>query len=201
MKARGFFYVGAVTNRTALVENFFEKLQDEEYFKQFVTSYFDAVPAQVADILECTIEIDPELVAFAYGEYVQNIDRFAARLHSSNPDHYKRAGALLYSLYQSRIITGVAYNGDLDDIECGMGPVQIHAGDVSAEDLSFARFYSEFHNEMVSFIFAFQCCAAYEEEERSFDFDFLHNMCAYMSNNTNLSLETFFIIFKALMHG
>jgi len=190
----------ALQNRDSPVEEFFQKLEDAAYFKQFVTGYFAAVPAQIADILECSIEVDPELVDYAHGEYVQNIGRFALRLHSGNPDHYKRAGALLHALYQSRVIKSVSFNGNLDDIECGMGPVQIHAGDVSAEELSFARFYGEFHNEMVAFIFACQCCAAYEPEPTSYDFDFLHTMCVYMSNNANLSLETFYMIFKALMH-
>ena len=182
------------------MEEFFEKLGDPEYFKDFVTRHFARVPDEVAPILDCSIDVDPDRVAYAHGVYMQNIERFAVLLHSGNPDHYKRAGALLHALYQSNVITGVGYIAELDDIECGMGPIQIHQGDVSADEMTFARFFEEHHNEMVAFILAFQCCAAYEEEPASYDFDFLHTMCVYMSNNTNLSLETFYMIFKALMH-
>ena len=182
------------------MEEFFQKLQEPDFFKEFVTRYFASVPDEIATILDCDVEVDTDLVAYAHGVYLQNIERFAVLLHSGNPDHYKRAGALLHALYQSRVIKGVGYVADLDEIECGMGPVQIHQGDVSADEMTFARFFEEFHNEMVAFVFAFQCCAAYEAEPTSYDFDFLHTMCIYMSNNTNLSLETFYMIFKALMH-
>ncbi len=181
------------------MDDFFRKLEDAEYFRQFVTGYFENVPHEMADILECLVTVDAARVEYAHGEYIQNIEKFALLLDSADPDHYKRAGALLHALYQANAITDVSFVADLDEIECGMGPVQIHVADVQ-NGLDFARFYDEYHNEMIAFIFAFQCCAAYEPEECRYDFDYLRTMCVYMGKNSSLSLETFFMLFKSLMY-
>ena len=188
------------TNERDSVDDFFTKLQDEDYFHEFVTSYFSQIPTEMAEILECKPIVDDEAVKFAYGEYQQNIRSFAFQLDSKDPDHYKRAGSLLHALYTFPVISDVGFAADLEDIECGFGPVQIHHADINGGELDFAQFYDEYHNQMLAFMFAFQSCAAYEPDPRDYDFNFLRTMCVYMGNNSNLSLETFFMIFKALMY-
>lgn len=182
------------------MDDFFRKLDEQEYFEKFVTDFFASVPDEMATILECCPDIDKERVAYAHGEYVQNVQKFSVILHSADPDHYKRAGSLLHALYQSKVIDSVGFVAPLDDIESGLGPVHIHNGDVADDELDFARFYQEYANEMLAFILAFRCCSAYETTRKEYDFDYLRTVCVYMKKNANLSVESFFMLFKSLFY-
>jgi hypothetical protein len=177
----------------------FSELDDETVFRSKVKSYFESVPNEISDLLECTVEVDDDRVEYAYNAYIQGVERFTLLLKSKDPDHYKRAGALLHALYTSKVITDVGYGVDAEDVECGLGPVHVHHGDI-ATSLPFKSFYDEFHNEMVAFFMAYRYCAAYDPEPRVFDFDYLQTVCVYLKKNGNLSVESFFILFKSLMH-
>lgn len=177
----------------------FTELEDEDTFKSRITSYFESVPSEISDLLECEVTIDPDRVEYAYNAYLQGVERFTLLLKSKDPDHYKRAGALLHALYTSKVITCVDYGVDAEEIEAGMGPIHVHVGDI-ATSLPFKAFYDEYHNEMVAFFLAYQYCAAYDSAPRQFDFDYLQTVCVYLKKNGNLSVESFFILFKSLMH-
>ena len=53
---------------------------------------------------------------------------------------------------------------------------------------------------MLAFMFAFQCCDAYEISDHSYSFDYLRHICAYLQRKGNsVDLETCFMLFKSLM--
>ncbi|WP_294195456.1 hypothetical protein [uncultured Sphingomonas sp.] len=177
----------------------FSELEEKSAFQEQVTRYFESVPSEISELLECDVVIDHDLVEYAHTAYTQGVDKFSLLLKSKDPDHFKRAGALLHALYTSKIISSVDYGVSSDEVEAGMGPVHVHIGDIQTS-LPFKAFYDEYHNELVAFIMAYQYCAAYEPSPRPYDFDYLQTVCVYLKKNANLSVESFFILFKSLMH-
>ena len=175
----------------------FSQLAEQHSFVDIVTAQYNNAPCEISDHMTCEIDLDPERINYAYNEYKQNIEKFALLLHSSNPDHYKRSGALLHALYGSRIIESVAPNYTVEDISNGISLIHPHD---TGELVPFLEFYQEYHNQMHAFDLAYQVCAAYEDEPVPYDFDYLHNVCHFMKKNNNLSLDTFFMMFKSLMY-
>lgn len=165
-----------------------------------VKKFFGQIPEEIAPILECEVELEEARIVYAFKAYTQGVDKFALLLNSKDPDHFKRAGALLHSLYVSKVIGNVSYGVDADEVEAGMGPVNVHVGDIQYS-LKFKSFYDEYHNEVMAFFMAYAYCAAYEQNAKSYDFDYLQTVCVYLKNNSSLSVESFFILFKSLMHG
>lgn len=178
----------------------FVELDREDEFKAFVTKYYNTTPALISSWLGCVNTIDDARVTYAYKEYRQNVDKFAVLLHSNNPDHYKRSGALLHALYQSTIVTEVNLTpgpyGSVDDLESGF--TRVSYGDAE-HILSFVNFYKEFYNQILAFELAYRACAAYEKSPRVITFDYLRNVCRYLKANTNLNVDSCFMIFKSLM--
>lgn len=193
MDSRGLF---SWKTRAALVDELFDKLSDKDSFVRFVSEYFETAPAEIGAVMRCVPKLDRGRVELAFGEYHQNIERFAVLLHSSNPDHYKRAGALLHALYQAEPIVDIELESTTEELEAGYTRVTL--GDAE-HVLKFVEFYEQYHNHMLAFDLAYRCCAAYEAEPKVYDFDYLHNMCRYLASNKNLSVDSFFIIFKSLM--
>lgn len=146
----------------------------------------------------CDLDIDTERVIYAFQEYSQNIQRYSLLLNSSNPDHYKRSGALLHALYSSKIITSINPDFEAKEIKNGMAFIHLHE---EADAFAALEFYQEYHNYIHAFDLAYRVCAAYETTPVQFDFDYLHNMCFYMQKNSALSVDTFFMIFKSLMQS
>lgn len=181
------------------MDEFFQKLEDEAYFCALVGSHIASVPDQMKPIFECEVRVDEERLKFAHAEYVQAVSGIALYLGSANPDHHKRAGALLHALHKSMIVCDVSYGDTWEEVEAGGGPLGTNHAEV-ASGMEFKRFFDQFHNEMLAFMFAFQCCDAYEEEAHSYSFDYLENMCAYLQRNAgDVSSETCYMIFKSMM--
>ena len=65
--------------------------------------------------------------------------------------------------------------------------------------LKFPDFYNSFHNEILSFDLAYQICAAYEDDPREYDFNYLRNMCHYLAKNKDLTVDSLSMIFRSLM--
>ena len=103
----------------------FPQLEDEGYFREYVTAHFQKAPAAVIADFPCEHAIDANRVGIAHGDYSQTIREYSVLLHSANPDHYKRSGALLRALYQSKIIVGVDFRastwGSIEQVEIGRG--------------------------------------------------------------------------------
>lgn len=174
----------------------FEQLNDENFFTSFVKSHYQTAPREIASVMTCDHVIADDRITYAYGEYRQNISKFAVLLQSSNPDHYKRAGALLHSLASSDIVTDIVLGESVDNLEAGFTRVLV--GDAQ-HVLPFVRFYETYYNQALAFDFAYRCCAAYEDEPRPYTLDYLHTVCRYLTVEPNLSLDACFILFKSLM--
>ena len=95
----------------------FRDLEDEEFSFSTLTGQFNNTPAAAIEDFPCTHTVNNERVTYSFGECTQNIRQYALLLHSENPDHYKRAGALLHALYRNKIITDVAFAQGKDDVE------------------------------------------------------------------------------------
>lgn len=181
----------------AEAKDFFDLLNDENFFGELVSDHFGRAPREISAYMTWVHELDRNRILYAHKEYLQNIEKFSLLLESSNPDHYKRSGALLHALYQSKIITNLVLENTEEDIETGWGRVPHSEKD---DLLQFMRFYKEYHNEMISFDLAYRICCMYEDDPVFYDFDYLHNLCFFLWKNDGLSIDTCFIIFKSLMN-
>jgi hypothetical protein len=163
---------------------------------QFVEENYRNAPTPVSEFTDCEMEIDTERVIYAYREYTQNIERYSLLLESSNPDHYKRCGALLHALYGSRIIKSVTPVYNQSDIDHGVSLIHPHDRDKAFSAL---EFYEEHYNYIHAFDLSHRVCAAYESEPVWYDVDYLHNICFFMNSHEGMVVDTFFMIFKSLM--
>ena len=179
------------------MNDLFDELNGEESFVEFVSKKYAEAPQEIAHVMHCEIVTDRERIKLAYGQYTQNLEKFTVLLKSSNPDHYKRSGALLHCLYQTDIILSVDPESTADELDAGYSRV----GQFDADHITeFVRFYEGYYNQFHAFDLSYRCCAAYEYVSRPYNFDYLQNMCRYLKGQSNLSLETMFMIFKSLMH-
>ena len=181
------------------MQNIFRDLMDATTFETFVGDYFRSTPTELGEFVSCTLEIDASRLAYAHTEYTQNISKFALYLDSKDPDHYKRAGALLHALYLSNPITSVVFTPELDEVDALSTPLGVSYTDVDKE-LTFGCFYRDYHNEFTSFALCYDICRQYEENPREITQDYLRTVCTYLFNNRSLSVESLFMLFKSLMH-
>ena len=179
-----------------MADDLFERLSDKAGFCEFVTQQLLEGPKQITAIMACAHVVAGDRVEFAFNAYSQAISKFSLYLHSKNPDHYKRAGALLYGLNSAAVITQVDMESTSEELEAGYTRVTL--GDAEHK-LPFVQFYETYFNQAASFEIAYRCCAAYEEHPTEYDFDYLHNVCRYMKNERGVSLDDCFILFKSLM--
>lgn len=180
----------------------FASLGEAEFFRKYVTRHFSQAPQAVIEDFPCANTVDAARVDLAYQSYTKSISEFAVLLHSENPDHYKRSGALLHSLYKSQIVTKVEFNegkyGHLDEVEAGE---KIGLSYTDAQSMAhMPRFYEDYYNQLLSFDLAYKCCVAYEDNPTTYNFEYLYNMCHYLWMNENLSVGSCAMIFRSLMH-
>src|SRR5690606_22028087 len=140
-----------------MIENIFRALEDETYFVEKVGAHFRSVPNELNPVLQCQVEVDDARLKFAHNEYTQGVNRFSMFLQSGDPDHYKRAGALLHALYLSEPIVSVTFDPQLEDVDTLSQPLGVSYGDAEGA-LSFGHFYHEYHNEFTAFSLAFDSC-------------------------------------------
>lgn len=174
----------------------FTQLSEQHSFVQFVEENYRTAVTPLSAFMDCELDIDTERVIYAFREYAQNVERYSLLLHSSNPDHYKRAGALLHALYSSKVIVEVTPTYDEHEITNGMALIHPHDEGKAFQALDF---YHTYYNYIHAFDLAYRVCASYEDKPVRYDFDYLHNMCFYMHKNNAISLDTFFMLFKSLM--
>ena len=179
------------------LQQFFQQIEDEKAFCNLVRPYYEAVPAEMHDIFECEITVNEEKLKQAHRKYVVAVKDLALYVDSQMPDHFKRAGALLIALHKG--VADVTFGDTWEEVQAGGGPLDLHYNDVES-GMDFMSFFAQFHNQMLAFMFAFQCCDAYEEADHHYSFDYLRNICAYLQRNANdVDLETCFMLFKSLM--
>lgn len=177
--------------------NFFEMMEDKDFFKDVIRKAYTTAPTRISDIMWCNQEIDEARISFAYSEYTQEINRFKMYLHSANPDQHKRAGALLFSLYNAEIIKSLNLESTADDLESGFTRVTIGDAD---HNLQFVRFYEEYHNVLIAYSISLRACNLYETTPLMPTFDYIHNICRYLKSNDELSVDSLFVQFKAFFH-
>ena len=180
--------------------NIFRQLEaSEAFFTEFVGSHFSAAPNELQELIGCSVTIDKERLAYAFDQYIQGIKRFAVILESGDPDHFKRAGALLHAIYSSLPISGVLFDPELDDVDTLVTSIGFNYRD-GEDALFFARFFNEYHNEFLGFQLAFEICRMYVPgTPRSIDFEYVQTVCVDLKNDGNLSVESLFMIFKSLL--
>lgn len=175
----------------------FELLDNQEGFCGLVKAHYSDAPKEIAAVMWCSHELNDERIAYAAAEYRQSLTKLSVLLKSSNPDHYKRAGALLHALNSSDIVTKLNLESGGDDLESGFTRVTV--GDAN-HIVKFVEFYEIFHNQALAFDLAYRCCAAYEPTPRAYDMDYLHNVCRYLkAEKGSLTLDACFMLFKSLM--
>lgn len=178
--------------------NIFRDLTDEAYFQEYVGKYYESLPSALSDLLDFEITVDGALIQYAYDAYMQGVRKFSLILLSGDPDHHKRAGALLHALYLSKPISDFKFSEDLNARDTLCTPIGVNYAEAERE-LGFARLYSEYHNEMTAFDLALGACFQYGDWKPEITLDYAHSVCKYLKDNRNLSVESLFILFKSLM--
>jgi len=178
------------------VPDLFETLNDQHKFCEFVREHFVKAPKEISAVMACDHQLSDARIEYAFNEYQQNLATFSVLLHSANPDHYKRAGALLHALSNAKIVEGIKFESSPEDLAAGF--TRVTNGDAE-QLLPYVEFYQDYYNQTLAFNLAYKCCAAYEANPRDYDFDYLHNVCHYLRLQSNLSLDSCFMIFKSLM--
>lgn len=185
------------------MQNTFRELDNHEFFVAYVKEYFLSPRTELQDFISCEIKVDDSRLDYAGKEYEQNIAKFCLYLelkspdHKKDPDHYKRAGALLHALYLSRAIQ-VSFSPGLDEVDTLITPIGVSFNDVERE-LTFAQFFRDHANEFLAFALSYEICCQYEEKPTKIDKDYLRTVCTYLFNNQNLSVESLYMLFKSLM--
>lgn len=173
------------------------QFDDEAFFVNTVEERCQRISKGLAPLVECDTVLDPDGLRFAHRQYSQNILDFAVNLDSKNPDHYKRSGALLHSLYKSDFVaTPPKFTPDEEEIQGGLTRIHHHDG---MHTITMMQFFREYHKEIVAFDVAYDACASYEPNAVEYDFDYLWNVSRYLKSNTALCLDTFFMLMKSLM--
>ena len=183
-----------------MTDNIFRRLEEsEDYFAEFVGNHLRNAPSALSPVLNCEINVDGSRLSYAHTAYVQGVQKFALYLQSGDPDHFKRAGALLHAIYTSQPIDSVQFDPDLEDVDTISTPLGVSYGDAEGA-LSFGHFFREYHNEFLGFQLSFDICRQYlENDPREIDFEYVHTVCTYLKNNGNLSVESLFMIYKSLL--
>jgi hypothetical protein len=172
----------------------FSDLDNEAFFVAFVQEHYERGWPHVAAASHSQVKANHELIKLAFETYGLNIKQYTVALSSKNPNHYKRAGALLHALYKHPIAE-VTWGEELERLK------DPDAVGVSYDDAqfwnNFTAYYDEHCNSMMAFDLAFRCCDVYEPTRKTYSKDFLDNMCYYMATNTNINVGSFVMILTA----
>jgi len=173
----------------------FKQLEDPAFFHAFVTETYQASWEPLTKAADCELVIDQSLVRLAHTTYMANLGQYTERLHSANPDHFKRAGSLLHALYKTGPVTDVKWSRQVDDLRTNLTLGTTHA---EAEEWDkFYKFFDDYWNEAMAFDLAYRCCQVFVRTKKEYDYDFLHNVCYYMKENTDISVGSFIMMLKA----
>jgi hypothetical protein len=176
----------------------FEELDNEAFFVQFVREQYEEGWGRLAQVSHSKIVTDPDLIKLAHDQYVLNLKQYTVALRSKNPDQYKRAGALLHSLYVNSVtspIASIEWGPEVDRLT-DHDAVGVSHGDAEYWT-KFVNYYEEYANRMLAFDLAFRCCDIYEPATLKYNKDYLDNMAYYMAENSEISAASFVMIFKS----
>jgi hypothetical protein len=174
----------------------FDQLNELDGFRAYVQNAKATFPGDLAAQFDIANQLSDERIELAYQKYQYEIARFSTYLHSKNPDHYKRSGALLQALCTNPVILSTSGWDKIDDVETGFTRMDYAA---AQEIVEVGKFYEEYKNEFVALDLAFRACLHYEPNIKTIDFDLIHNICHYLQCNPTLPGAAYFILFKTLM--
>ncbi|PPQ16325.1 hypothetical protein CV770_26630 [Bradyrhizobium sp. AC87j1] len=174
----------------------FEQLDAKDFFVEFVTQHFSTAWVEVTAPVGLSPVVDQERVEFAYETYINNLNEIRVRLHSQNPDHYKRAAALLDALNRAEVIQDLEYDGVLKSALEDNTAIGLSYHDCQYR-LKFIDFYEASANQVMAFDLAFRCCQAYEAAEVKYSPNYLENMVHYLCENTDQNVQSLYMIFKS----
>jgi hypothetical protein len=172
--------------------NLLRDIESIDSFCRIVEEMLLDAPAPLANAIRCTHTINRANFEYAFNEYIAGVQRFAARLHSKDPDHRKRASALIRAIVISQLVQGSEMNTeDLQRLEAGL------VGNAH-EVQRFAMFYSTLHKEVLPLEVAYRCCRLYENPPSPPTFARIHDACLYLKNHQNVDVETCFLLFNSI---
>ncbi len=178
-----------------MADGLFDQLENKEFFKEFVKQAEKSVPRELLPFFNLTNKVSTEGVDLAFDKYQYELNRYAAYLHSKNPDHYKRSGALLQSLCTNCFISGVKCDYTAEEIDAGLTRY-------SYSDSQYIQWYLQFQeeycNEFAAFDIAWRACSAYSTVVKVLSFDLIHSICHYLKNNKTLPSDAYFMLFRTL---
>jgi hypothetical protein len=108
--------------------------------------------------------------------------------------------ALLHALYkasQASPIASVEWDKETERLR-NFDSVGVSHGDAEYWN-NFTHYYDEYCTQMLSWDLAFRCCDTYEPGENKYNKDFLNNVVYYMTENSNINVGSFVMMFKAYM--
>lgn len=171
-----------------------QQLNSADFFTDFVGKFLKSGPSEITSIMRCDIRVDESRLNFAYQAYSQSLSHFELYLQSSNPDAFKRAGAMLDALNKSKCITGYDFESSVEELKAGY--TRVNHGDAQYV-IQYAEFFENYNNELMAFNLAYNICCMYHDMPR-YGFDYLHNICRYLKQNGSLSVDSLFMVMKSL---
>jgi hypothetical protein len=178
------------------MKNFLD-FDDPPTFKAIVMEHHTSFVSEVG-MLKANVIVDESRVDAAFSQYDAHVKHFGVLLNGGGPDHYKRAASLLTALNSAKVIVSYEATPESDDAEVGWMLGYSH--DDLKDDVDAIRFYETYHNEAAAFDLAFRCCDFYEEHPHLYDENYAATICNYLKYNTNLNVESLYMILRSLMH-
>jgi hypothetical protein len=138
----------------------FAQLESRDFFRDLVRDHFGNGWQHVSAAGGSSVLLDDALIGLAFDGYSLNIEQYRVALKSANPDHFKRAGALLHALYTAPPIVEVRWSEETKRL-CNVDAVGVSVGDAEFWN-KYTEWYEDNCNRLISFDLAFRCCQIYE---------------------------------------
>lgn len=186
----------------------FQNLDDKEGYCKILTELYREVPKKFSGILTCEINADNSEIENSYNEYCAYIKYFIETLESRNPDHYKRAGALLLALNGRDIVKSVdiSFTSSLSGVHdsCFL-PVGVSYGD-NEHLYPYLRMFEENPNSVMAFSICYRMMALYEKNVKNlfYTIEYYNIVCSLLEKDKRtgkhliISPDSAFLLFKSL---
>lgn len=175
--------------------NVLREIENEAAFLELMGDLKKAAVWPLSYFFNHENDIDEERAKLAHARYKLEIDRFAAYLHSANPDHYKRCGALFHALHTNPVVKTTEFDEDPDEVRNGFSRFPFAEQEKIAQALEFHR---DYFDVFAPFDLCLRICNSYEAIPKIPDFKTVECVCHYVQNNT-LTADSYYMIFKLLM--
>ncbi|MCP1245199.1 hypothetical protein NKW54_04510 [Acetobacter cerevisiae] len=185
----------------------FKGLDDLSSYCDFLSSQYHQAPKKISAVLNCDISVDESAISSSYDEYQTYVKYFSNKVESSNPDHYKRSGALLLALSNHDIISGLSYPdvSCVEEMDEPFTPLGMSYGD-KEHVKPYLKLFSEFPNQVMSFHISYRMMCLYEKNAKNLAYtaEYYENVCALLRKDKFAGMhriitpDSAFLIFKSL---